>query len=65
MATPHGIGLMALTTGSRLGPYEIDGPLGAMVPHVAGLFLLTANHVIMHTGQFSVVRRKLGKPVKF
>ena len=43
----------------------IDGPLGAMVPHVAGLFLLTASHVVMHSGQFSVVRRKLGKPVKF
>jgi len=43
----------------------IESPLGPMVPHVAGLFLFVTNHVIVHCGQFSAVRRKLGKPVKF
>jgi hypothetical protein len=27
--------------------------------------MLISNHSLMHTGQFSVVRRKLGKPVLF
>jgi hypothetical protein len=29
------------------------------------LFLLLAHHDLMHAGQFTVVRRKLGKPVLF
>lgn len=43
----------------------LEGPMASMMPHVAGLFLMIASHDMMHTGQFSVVRRKLGKPVKF
>jgi len=29
------------------------------------LLVLTANHTLMHGGQFTVLRRKLGKPVLF
>jgi hypothetical protein len=41
------------------------GRMTAMVPNVGALMMLNANHVMMHAGQFSVVRRKLGKPVLF
>ena len=30
---------------------------------VTALLVLTANHTLMHAGQFSVVRRALNKPV--
>jgi hypothetical protein len=36
-----------------------------MVPTVGSIFALIANHELMHAGQFTVVRRKLGKPVLF
>ena len=36
-----------------------------MAPTIGAVFLLQANHTMMHAGQFSVVRRKLGKPVLF
>jgi len=34
-------------------------------PTVAHVLLFVANHTIQHAGQFSVIRRKLGKPVLF
>jgi hypothetical protein len=34
-------------------------------PTVGAIFLLESNHTLMHAGQFTVVRRKLGKPVLF
>jgi hypothetical protein len=34
-------------------------------PTVGSVLLLHANHAMMHAGQFTVVRRKLGKPVLF
>ena len=43
----------------------IDGPLARLAPTLGALLLLAANHEMMHAGQFSVVRRKLGKPVLF
>jgi hypothetical protein len=39
------------------------GPMAQFCPTLGLLFLLTANHQMMHAGQFAVVRRKLGKPV--
>ena len=42
-----------------------SGPVAAMAPTVGAMLLLNANHAMMHAGQFSVVRRKLGKPVLF
>ena len=43
----------------------ITGPMAAIAPTLGALFLLVANHSLMHGGQFTVVRRKLGKPVLF
>jgi hypothetical protein len=43
----------------------ITGRIASFAPTVGALLLLTANHVLMHAGQFTVVRRKLGKPVLF
>ena len=42
-----------------------SGPIAQLAPTLGALLLLNANHVMMHAGQFSVVRRKLGKPVLF
>jgi hypothetical protein len=39
--------------------------MAKFAPTVGAMLLLNANHVLMHAGQFSVVRRKLGKPVLF
>jgi hypothetical protein len=48
---------------------DLDRPtnekLAAYAPNVAALFLIAATHDMMHGGQFTVVRRKLGKPVLF
>lgn len=41
------------------------GRLAAKAPTVGKLYLLASHHILMHIGQFSVVRRKLGKPVLF
>ncbi|NBO92154.1 MAG: DinB family protein [Planctomycetia bacterium] len=42
-----------------------QGKLAAFAPNLGALLLLISNHTLMHAGQFSVVRRKLGKPVLF
>jgi hypothetical protein len=39
--------------------------MAPFAPTLGALFVLVANHALMHGGQFSVVRRKLGKPVLF
>jgi hypothetical protein len=41
------------------------GPMAKHAPTVGKLLVLTASHVMMHAGQFTVVRRRLGKPVLF
>jgi uncharacterized damage-inducible protein DinB len=41
------------------------GSMAQFAPTLAAMLLLLANHELMHSGQFSVVRRKLGKPVLF
>lgn len=43
----------------------VTGPLKDFAPTHGAMFLLVANHVLMHAGQFTVLRRKLGKPVLF
>ncbi|WZO95927.1 DinB family protein [Isosphaeraceae bacterium EP7] len=42
-----------------------EGPMAAFAPTLGHVFLATANHTMMHAGQFSVIRRVLGKPVLF
>ncbi len=34
-------------------------------PTLGKMFLMVSDHTTMHSGQFSVIRRKLGKPVLF
>jgi uncharacterized damage-inducible protein DinB len=41
------------------------GDMAQWAPTVAAVFTLIANHTMMHAGQFTVVRRKLGKPIIF
>jgi hypothetical protein len=42
-----------------------EGPMAEYAPNLGALLILNANHVMMHAGQFTAVRRKLGKPVLF
>jgi hypothetical protein len=44
---------------------ETPADLKRFAATVGNLLVLTANHTLMHVGQFTVVRRKLGKPVLF
>lgn len=41
------------------------GRVAASAPTLGAVFLLVSNHTLMHAGQFTVVRRVLGKPVLF
>jgi hypothetical protein len=41
------------------------GPMAPFAPSLGAFLMLVSNHSLMHAGQFSVVRRKLGKPVLF
>jgi hypothetical protein len=41
------------------------GPMAQLAPTVGALLHLISDHSLMHAGQFTVVRRKLGKPVLF
>jgi hypothetical protein len=41
------------------------GQMAKFAPTLADMLLLQANHTMMHAGQFTVVRRKLGKPILF
>lgn len=54
---------------ARLSDADLDKPttgnMAKYAPTLAAMFLLVSNHTLMHAGQFTVVRRKLGKPVLF
>ncbi len=41
------------------------GDFAKWAPTIGALLVLTANHTLMHAGQFSVTRRALNKPVIF
>ncbi len=41
------------------------GQMAEWAPTLGALLVLVGNHTMMHVGQFTVVRRKLGKPVLF
>jgi hypothetical protein len=53
----------------KLSDADLDrpstGPMAQFAPTLGEFLLLIANHTMMHAGQFSVTRRKLGKPVLF
>lgn len=44
---------------------ENTGPLKHFAPKLGDLLILICNHTLMHAGQFTVVRRALGKKVLF
>lgn len=52
---------------SKLSDADLDRPtqgnMAKFAPTAGALFLLVSNHTLMHAGQFTVVRRKLNKPV--
>jgi len=54
---------------AKLSDADLDRPMSGdmakYAPTLGALFILLANHTLMHAGQFTVVRRKLGKPVLF
>src|SRR5262245_51795255 len=53
----------------RLSDADLDKPtqgsMAKFAPKLVDLVILVANHVLMHAGQFTVVRRALNKPVLF
>lgn len=53
----------------KLSDADLDKPntskMAAFAPTIGAHLILMANHTLMHAGQFTVVRRKLGKPVLF
>lgn len=53
----------------KLSDADFDKPvtnsMAKMAPTLGALLILTANHTLMHGGQFTVARRALGKPVVF
>lgn len=53
----------------KLSDADLDrpvvGPIAAYAPTLGDLFIMTANHTLMHGAQATVVRRLLGKPVLF
>jgi hypothetical protein len=65
----HKVREATLAVVARLSDADLDKPvtgrMAEFAPTVGALLMLTANHTMMHAGQFTVVRRKLGKPVLF
>jgi hypothetical protein len=43
----------------------VEGRMAQIVPTLGAMAMFPASHALMHMGQFSVVRRKLGKPILF
>ena len=60
---------ITVTAVDRLTDADLDRPntgnMAKFAPTLGELLLLQSNHTMMHVGQFSAVRRKLGKPVLF
>jgi DinB superfamily len=61
--------LSATDAVAALPEAQLDAPntgnMAKMAPTVGSLFQLAAEHFLMHLGQFSTVRRALGKPNRF
>ncbi len=54
---------------AKLSEADLDRPtkgdMAPFAPTLGAFMVLVSNHTLMHVGQFSAVRRKLGKPVLF
>lgn len=59
--------LLALVDQLSDDQLDADAPpaIQAFAPKVGNMLALAAAHELMHSGQFTVLRRKLGKPVAF
>jgi hypothetical protein len=44
---------------------SVTGKGKVLAATLGKLFIMLSNHTLMHAGQFTVIRRKLGKPVLF
>ncbi len=53
----------------KLSDADLDKPstghLAQFAPSLGAMFILVSNHTLMHAGQFTATRRKLGKPIVF
>jgi len=60
---------MSITAVEKLSDADLDRPntgsMAKFAPTLGALLILASNHTMMHVGQFTPVRRKLGKPVLF
>jgi hypothetical protein len=58
-----------IATLAKLTDADLDractSDMKAFAPNLGKLFLACSDHTLMHLGQFSVIRRKLGKPLLF
>jgi hypothetical protein len=58
-----------LATLAKMADADLDKPtqgnMAQFAPTLGALLLLQSNHTMTHVGQFTPVRRKLGKPVLF
>ncbi len=58
-----------IATLDKLSDADLDKPttgqMAPFAPRLGDFFILVSNHVLMHAGQFTALRRKLGKPVLF
>jgi hypothetical protein len=58
-----------ITALGGLKDHELDRPttgqMASYAPTLGQMFILASDHTLMHAGQFSVIRRCLGKPVLF
>ena len=56
-------------TVNKLTDADLDrattGQMAQIAPTLGAYMVLVSNHTLMHAGQFSAIRRKLGKPVLF
>jgi len=54
---------------AKLSDADLDKPstgqMAQFAPTLGAFMILVANHTMMHAGQFTAARRKLGKPVLF
>jgi uncharacterized damage-inducible protein DinB len=61
--------MATLEAAGRLSEADLDRPTEGQVakyaPTVGKVLILISTHDMMHGGQFTVIRRKLGKPVLF
>jgi hypothetical protein len=59
----------SLAAVAKLSDADFDRPtqgkMAQFAPTLGAMLILVANHTLMHAGQFTVLRRKLGKPVLF